>query len=84
VSIAVHPLLFAVAATITASMAFMMPVATPPNAVVFGSNRIRIVEMARIGIVLNFVAIAFTLAAVYLLFPLLTGSAITDFPDWAK
>jgi sodium-dependent dicarboxylate transporter 2/3/5 len=84
VSIAVHPLLFCVSATITASMAFMMPVATPPNAVVFGSKRIRIVEMARTGFVLNFVAIAFTLAAVYLLFPILTGSSIHDFPAWAK
>ncbi|MDA0350110.1 MAG: SLC13 family permease [Verrucomicrobia bacterium] len=84
VSISVHPLLFAVSATITASMAFMMPVATPPNAVVFGSNRIRIVEMARTGIVLNFVAIGFTFLAVYLLFPYLTGDAIDTFPSWAK
>jgi sodium-dependent dicarboxylate transporter 2/3/5 len=84
VSIHVHPLLFAVTATISASMAFMMPVATPPNAVVFGSKRIRIVEMARTGLLLNFVAIAFTLLAVYFLFPLLSGSSIHDFPAWAK
>jgi solute carrier family 13 (sodium-dependent dicarboxylate transporter), member 2/3/5 len=84
VSIAVHPLLFAVCATITASMAFMMPVATPPNAVIFGSQRIRIAEMARIGIVLNFVAIGFTLLAVYFLFPYISGSSIQDFPAWAK
>ncbi len=55
-------------ATISASMAFMMPVATPPNAVVFGSQRIRISEMARTGLLLNFVAIAFTIIAVYVFF----------------
>lgn len=83
-SLQVHPLLFAIPATISASMAFMMPVATPPNAVVFGSQRIRIAEMARAGIVLNLVAIAVTVLAAYLLFPLLTGSALSDFPDWAR
>ena len=65
-------------------MAFMMPVATPPNAVVFGSKRIRIIEMARTGLLLNLVAMFFTILAVYLLFPYLTGDAISDFPSWAK
>ncbi|MBH55367.1 MAG: sodium:dicarboxylate symporter [Opitutaceae bacterium] len=84
VAISVHPLLFAAAAAISSSMAFMMPVATPPNAVVFGSKRIRIIEMARTGLMLNFVAMFFTIVAVYLLFPYLTGDAISDFPAWAK
>ena len=84
VSREVHPLLFMVPATISASMAFMMPVATPPNAVVFGSQRIRIAEMARIGIVLNFAAMAFTLATVSLLFGVVFGSSPGEFPDWAK
>ncbi len=42
-------------ATLSASCAFMLPVATLPNAVVFGSNRLSIAEMARAGIVLNLV-----------------------------
>ena len=84
VSLQVHPLLFAIPATISASMAFMMPVATPPNAVVFGSQRIRIAEMARTGIVLNFVAIIFTVIIVYFLFPYVSNSGIDSFPDWAK
>ena len=49
VATGVHPLLLMVPATLSASCAFMMPVATPPNAVVFGSDRVRIVEMARRG-----------------------------------
>lgn len=46
-------LLFTVPAAVAASCAFMMPVATPPNAVVFGSGRIEITEMLRHGLVLN-------------------------------
>lgn len=83
-SLHIHPLLFAIPATISASMAFMMPVATPPNAVVFGSQRIRIIEMARTGLILNLFAVALTLLAVYIFFPLVTGAAFGDFPDWAK
>ena len=84
VSIQVHPLLFAVPATISASMAFMMPVATPPNAVVFGSQRIKISEMARAGLLLNIVAVVFTVIATYLLLPAVIDSPIDAFPDWAK
>ncbi len=44
-------------AAIAASCAFMMPVATPPNAIVFGSDRIRIGHMMKAGIILNIVGI---------------------------
>ena len=44
-----------VPATISASFAFMMPVATPPNAIVFGSGYLTIPQMARAGFVLNVV-----------------------------
>jgi len=84
VSLQTHPLVFIIPATISSSMAFMMPVATPPNAVVFGSERIRIIEMARTGLFLNFVAIGFTLLMVYLLFPYVTGAPMGEFPAWAK
>jgi sodium-dependent dicarboxylate transporter 2/3/5 len=60
----IDPLRLAVPAALAASLAFMLPVATPPNAVVFGSGRIRIAEMSRAGLWLNFVGIA--------LIPLLT------------
>ncbi|MEX0325714.1 MAG: DASS family sodium-coupled anion symporter [Puniceicoccaceae bacterium] len=83
-SLQMHPLLFAIPATISASMAFMMPVATPPNAVVFGSGRIRIAEMARTGLFLNLFAVLLTILTVYLFFPLVTGAAMDSFPAWAK
>lgn len=79
-----HPLVFMVPATISASMAFMMPVATPPNAVVFGSQRIRIAEMARVGIFLNLVAVFLTIVMVRLLLPVIFGAEISTFPDWAR
>jgi len=84
VSMQAHPLLFAIPATISSSMAFMMPVATPPNAVVFGSQRIKISEMARTGLLLNLVAVIFTVIATYLLVPSVIQSPIDVFPDWAK
>ena len=51
------PLPLMVVAAMASSMAFMLPVATPPNAIVFGSGRIRTAEMARAGLWLNFLAI---------------------------
>ncbi len=84
VSLNIHPLLFAIPATISASMAFMMPVATPPNAIVFGSRRIKIHEMAKAGFLLNLVATVITIIVVFLLFPFVAGGPTDSFPAWAK
>ncbi len=54
----IAPLLPMAAAALAASMAFMLPVATPPNAIVFGSGYITIPQMSRAGFLLNLVAIA--------------------------
>ena len=48
-----HPLMLMVPAAMSASFAFMMPVATPPNAIVFGSGWITIPQMAKNGLILN-------------------------------
>ena len=50
VTLDIHPLALMVSATVAASCAFMLPVATPPNAVVFGSELLRIPDMVRAGI----------------------------------
>lgn len=52
-SIGMHPEALLVATTFGASLAFMMPVGTPPNAIIFGTGRIRIAEMIRAGFGLN-------------------------------
>ena len=54
----ISPLALAVSATLAASFAFMLPVAAPPNAFVFGSGRVEIRDMIRAGIWLNRVGIA--------------------------
>ncbi len=51
------PFLLAAVAALASSCAFMLPVATPPNAIVFGSGEVRIQEMARAGFVLNLIVI---------------------------
>lgn len=63
-----HPLLLTLPAALAASCAFMLPVATPPNAIVFGSGQIRMDQMVKAGFFLNVVV---TLAIPLLLFVLL-------------
>jgi solute carrier family 13 (sodium-dependent dicarboxylate transporter), member 2/3/5 len=79
----VNPLLFMVPAAISASFAFMLPVATPPNAIIYGSGRVPIGKMIRAGIVLNLVGIALaTLFGLTLALPAFDIS-MSVFPDWA-
>lgn len=56
-SVTGSPLVWVIPAAIACSCAFMMPVATPPNAIVFGSGEIKMKDMIRAGFVLNIVAI---------------------------
>lgn len=56
IGMGLHPLYFAVPVTLASSCAFMLPMATPPNAIVFASGRIRMSTMAKTGVVLNVVA----------------------------
>lgn len=67
VSLGQDPLLLAIPAVLAASFAFMMPVATPPNAIVFSSGFISIPQMVRAGIWLNVIGTITIIAAVYLL-----------------
>ena len=53
ISTKINPLLLMLPATLSASMAFMLPVATPPNAIIFGTNRVTISQMAKTGLFLN-------------------------------
>jgi len=84
VGIKVHPLILMIPAALSASCAFMMPVATPPNAIVFGSRRIRIGQMVRVGIVINLIAIALISILFFLLAPLIFGIDFSTLPDWAE
>jgi sodium-dependent dicarboxylate transporter 2/3/5 len=78
------PRMFMLPAAIAASCAFMLPIATPPNAVVFSSGRLTMGQMARTGLLLNFVSVVvITLWAWIWLFPLL-GVDLAAAPAWWK
>lgn len=68
------PLLLTAPAALAATCAFMLPVGTPPNAIVFGSGRLTIPQMARAGFLLNLVLIVLITAATALLVPRVLGS----------
>ena len=71
ITIDVHPFILMVSATVAATCAFMLPVATPPNAVVFGSGYLRIPDMVRVGIWMNLLSIILLSLFVYFLLPIL-------------
>ncbi len=72
-AVGLHPLALTVPLALAASCAFMLPVATPPNAIVYGAGRVTVPEMARAGIVLNVAMIAVITVAAVLLVPLVFG-----------
>ena len=65
VGLSMDPLLLIVPMTIAASCAFMMPVATPPNAIVFGSGEITIPQMCKAGLWLNLIGIVLVMLLAY-------------------
>jgi sodium-dependent dicarboxylate transporter 2/3/5 len=79
-----NPLLLMIPATLSASCAFMMPVATPPNAIVFGSGRVKIGDMVKAGFFINIIGVIVISLMFYFL-----GTAVFSIeagaqPDWAR
>lgn len=80
VGLGVHPYFLLVAATLAASCAFMLPVATPPNAVVFGSGHLTIPDMVKAGVWMNFLSILLISLIIYYLLPFLWNFEIDQIP----
>lgn len=80
----IHPYALMIAATLSASCAFMLPVATPPNAVVFSTGYITIGQMVKAGFFLNIISIVIIVLAMWFLLPLVWGIDPQVMPDFAK
>lgn len=77
-AVGMNPLILGIAMTLAASCASMMPMGTPPNAIVFASGHIKIKEMMKAGFVMNLVSIVLITLFCWFVLPLLMGgSAIT-------
>ncbi|MDA1369722.1 MAG: SLC13 family permease [Proteobacteria bacterium] len=81
-AIEAHPLLLMIPTTLAASCAFMLPVSTPPNAIVYGSGRVPIMKMVIAGIWLDLLSIILLTGFVYTLGHL-TFDVLGGFPAWA-
>jgi sodium-dependent dicarboxylate transporter 2/3/5 len=78
-----NPLVLLVPAALAASCAFMLPVATPPNAIVYGSGHVTVPQMARAGIWLNVLFTTLIAVVVYTLVLIAFGVELGTVPDWA-
>ncbi|XP_022604165.1 solute carrier family 13 member 2-like [Seriola dumerili] len=81
-AIKIHPLYVMFPCTISASLAFMLPVATPPNAIAFSYGNLKVMDMAKAGFILNFLGVITVNIAINT-----WGVAIfqlNTFPSWAN
>ncbi|UCD18564.1 MAG: SLC13/DASS family transporter [Candidatus Zixiibacteriota bacterium] len=84
VAIRLNPLLLMIPATLSASCAFMLPVATPPNAIIFGTNRVSMSGLAKTGVVFNLAGILLVTLSVFLVGALVFNISLHEFPAWAN
>lgn len=82
-AVEIHPYALMITVAFAASFAFMMPVATPPNAIVFSSRYVTIPTMARVGIGLNLIGTLLLMLAILFWLPTAWGIDLYQFPEWA-
>lgn len=83
VGASVSPYTFMIPAALACSCAFCLPVATPPNMVVFASKRLPMTEMMRAGIFLNLACSVIILTWTFTLIPAVLDVDADEFPEWA-
>lgn len=84
ISMGENPLLFAIPTALAANCSYMLPVGTPPNAIVFGSGHITLPQMARAGMLLNLLLVPVIVGLLWLLGPWVFGIEFGQVPDWAR
>jgi anion transporter len=83
VAIKQSPLLLMIPGTISCSYAFMLPVATPPNAVVFAYGRFKVMDMVKAGLLVSAMGVVLLVSASLLLAPLIFDIDFGEVPAWA-
>jgi sodium-dependent dicarboxylate transporter 2/3/5 len=83
VGLGVHPFILMIPAAISASCAFMLPVATPPNAIVFAGGDVPIMAMVRAGLIMNLIGVVLVTLVMYLLAIPVFNISLTQLPAWA-
>lgn len=83
VAMGAHPFIMMLPAVVSASCAFMLPIATPPNAIAFATERITMRQMAGAGLVMNVIGAVFVTALVVAGGFHVFGATSTALPDWA-
>jgi len=83
VALGINPLFLMVPATIAGSFAFMLPVATPPNAIVFGSRKLTVGDMVKTGFWLNIIGIILLTLFAYFYMQWVFDIDLSVLPEWA-
>ncbi|MBA4137518.1 MAG: anion transporter [Opitutus sp.] len=83
-SLGQNPLLFLIPTALAANCSYMLPVGTPPNAIVYGSGQITLPQMARAGLWLNVMLVPVIVGLVWLLGMWVFDLRIGEIPAWAK
>lgn len=83
ISMGLHPFTLMIPAALSASCAFMLPVSTPPNAIVFGSGQLSIPQMAKSGLTLNLIAALLIVGLMYVVVAPGLSIDLNAVPSWA-
>lgn len=84
VSVGQNPLLFLIPTALASNCSYMMPVGTPPNAIVFGSGLLRLPHMVKAGFLLNLLLVPVVMVVVWLLGGWVFDLRLDIVPDWAR
>ncbi|GAA0350106.1 SLC13 family permease [Oceanobacillus oncorhynchi subsp. oncorhynchi] len=81
VALNIHPFALMIPCAMAANCAFMLPVGTPPNAIIFGTGKLKIIEMIKAGFWVNIVGTVIIILAVYYFVPIVWGIDLTSIPN---